>query len=64
LEVLWPKSEKWTDLIPELGVHRAALSMVVYETCQRMANVVRAFKAEFGPGRQGPQAHPSTGSKT
>lgn len=31
LEELWPKPDKWTDLIPELGVSRAALAMVVYE---------------------------------
>ncbi len=31
LELLWPKPERWTDLIPSLGPHRAALVMVTYE---------------------------------
>lgn len=31
LELLWPKPEQWTDLIPSLGPHRAALVMVTYE---------------------------------
>lgn len=31
LELLWPKPAQWTDLIPSLGAHRAALVMVTYE---------------------------------
>lgn len=31
LEILWPKPENWSDLVPSLGARRAAMCMVVYE---------------------------------
>ncbi|MFC6282194.1 MULTISPECIES: LPD1 domain-containing protein [Polaromonas] len=31
LQLLWPRPEQWTELIPTLGPHRAALAMVTYE---------------------------------
>jgi len=31
LELLWPRPERWTDLIPALGARQAALTMVAYE---------------------------------
>lgn len=39
LEALWPRPERWTDLIPAMGVHRAALTMVTYENLAQKPHV-------------------------
>lgn len=31
LEQLWPKPERWTELIPSIGARRAVMCMVIYE---------------------------------